>query len=68
MGRDLENDANYMTLERRSTNPDGTTRDSSQVYQRTADGWRWVISDGLVLKRLVETRLMAPPAPLKPKS
>ena len=62
-GAELKDDPGYRTLHNRYRDATGRMRDDYQVFQQTDDGWRWVVSKGLVLKRLVETKLMAlPPA------
>lgn len=59
MAPELANDPGYATLHSRTLTAEGRVRDSFQVFQNTPDGWRWVVSDGLVLKRFAETGLVA---------
>jgi RNA polymerase sigma factor (sigma-70 family) len=63
LGHELDDDPQYRTLHTKTQEPSGRVRDSVQVFQRTDDGWRWVVSKGLVMKRLVETGLMRAPVP-----
>ncbi len=57
--------ADFRTIHTRTQGADGRVRDSYQVFQSTPDGWRWVVSPGLVLKRLVETGLRPAPSAAK---
>ena len=61
MSPELADNPEYRTLHTQTQGADGRVRDSYQVFQKTSDGWRWVVSQGLVLKRLAETGLITVP-------
>lgn len=66
MDPEMASDPRYKSIHTRTQDASGRVRDGYQVFQQSPDGWRWVVADGLVLKRLVEAGLMAVPAPQPP--
>jgi hypothetical protein len=61
VGLPPSSDPGFTTLHTVTRDATGHERESDQVFESTPDGWRWVVSPGLVTKRLVETGLMPVP-------